>query len=191
MPLDIGPRNNAQTGNIANQAVCHGIRWHVFHCQPRCERMADLALRRLGMETYLPLQLETWHGVQRNIVAVFPRYTFARFDRNQVEWGRQVVIDRGGCGDVGKFLLDPTARMPANIPDAAIDALRAQCRDDGVIYPSEPRQVGRNDAVRVVDGPFADFSGVCSRTSKERVWVLLGIMGGREVELPRAAVVLT
>src|SRR6185503_19749853 len=84
--------------------VSSGIRWHVFHARTSYERQADLALRRLGMETYLPLQLERWHGADRHIVAVFPGYTFARFDNNAVEWGRE-AISRQGCGDVGRFLL--------------------------------------------------------------------------------------
>ncbi len=195
MPLDNSQTATVPHGNDSAQAECHGIRWHVFHCVPRRERWADLALRRLGfIDTYFPQQIEIAHGVngvERRIVPVFQRYTFARFDRDAVEWGRDTVIRRGGCGDVGKFVLDPTARMPANVPDAAIDRLREQCSADGVIYPPEPRQVARNDAVRVVSGPFTEFAGVCSRTSRERVWVLLSIMGGREVELPRGAVELS
>lgn len=163
-------------------APCSGIRWHVFHSRPCYERHADLALRRLGMETYLPLMIERWHGADRHIVAVFPRYTFARFDVNAVEWGRDAV-SRQGCGEVGKFLLSPSSRMPAAIPDDAIEALQLRCSPDGVIHPVEPRQMRRGDKGKVMSGPFAGFADVCSRTSKDRVWLLLTIMG-RQTEVP-------
>lgn len=167
-----------------------GIRWHVFHARASCERQADLALRRLGMETYLPLQLERWHGADRHITAVFPGYTFARFDVNAVEWGRDAVSQQG-CGDVGRFLMSPTTRMPASIPDAAVDALRGQCAGDGVIYPAEPRQMRRGDRGSVLGGPLASFAGICTRTSRDRVWLLLSVMGGQtEVGFRRDAVEL-
>ena len=167
-----------------------GIRWHVFHARTSYERQADLALRRLGMETYLPLMIERWHGHDRHIVAVFPGYTFAKFDVNGIEWGRDAV-SRQGCGDVGRFLMSPTTRMPENIADGAVDALRAQCSADGVIYPAEPRQMHRGDRGSVLGGPLASFAGICTRTSRDRVWLLLAVMGGQtEVGFRRDAVEL-
>jgi hypothetical protein len=127
-------------GNLDSLArASRGIRWHVFHARTSYERQADLVLRRLGMETFLPLRLERWHGADRYIVAGLPGYTFARFDNNAVEWGRD-AISRQGCGDVGRFLMSPTTRMPANIPDAPVDAIRRQCAGDGVIYPDDWRE---------------------------------------------------
>jgi hypothetical protein len=106
-------------GNLDSLArASRGIRWHVFHARTSYERQADLVLRRLGMETFLPLRLERWHGADRYIVAGLPGYTFARFDNNA----------------------SPTTRMPANIPDAPVDAIRRQCAGDGVIYPDDWRE---------------------------------------------------
>ena len=50
-------------------------------------------------DTDLPLQI-----ARGRIEPIFARYTFARFDVNGVEWGREAVL-RQGCGEVGKFLL--------------------------------------------------------------------------------------
>ncbi len=182
--LHVGTALNSETSARASS----GIRWHVFHARTAYERQADLALRRLGMETYLPLQLERWHGADRHIVAIFPGYTFARFDVNQVEWGRE-AISRQGCGEVGRFLMSPTTRMPAPLPDVAVDALRGQCAGDGVIYPPEPRKMRPGDRATVLGGPLAQFSGVCSRANKDRVWLLLSVLGRQtEVGFKRDAV---
>lgn len=191
MNYGVGATPIVTTGGHGSAAsYSSGIRWHVFHARASYERQADLALRRLGMETYLPLMIERWHGADRHIVAVFPGYTFARFDVNGVEWGRDAV-SRQGCGDVGRFLLSPTTRMPASVPDATVDALRAQCAGDGVIYPTEERQIRRGDRGSVLGGPLASFAGICSRTSRDRVWLLLSVMGGQaEVGFRRDAVEL-
>lgn len=188
--LEASPDNGSGVSSL-EPAPCRGIRWHVFHTRPNYERMADLALRRMGMETYLPLQIERWHGQDRHIVVVFPRYTFARFDVNAVEWGREAIL-RQGCGEVGRFLLSSTTRMPAPLDArgvSLIEGLRSEADKDGVIHPPEPRQMRRGDTGRVLAGPLAEFSGVCSRTSRDRVWLLLEILGRKsEVGFSRDAV---
>jgi len=174
-------------GNLDSLArASSGIRWHVFHARTSYERQADLALRRLGMETYLPLMIERWHGHDRHEVVCTTGYTLARFDANALEWGRDAVM-RQGVGDVGRFLLSPTTRMPASIPDAAVDRLRAECAATYV----EPRQMHRGDRGSVLGGPLASFAGICTRTSRDRVWLLLSVMGGQtEVGFRRDAVEL-
>jgi hypothetical protein len=163
-----GPRGSLDT----LPAPCSGIRWHVFHSRGAYERQADLALRRLGLETYLPLMIERWHGADRHEVVCTTGYTLARFDVNEVEWGRDAVL-RQGCGDAGRFLLSPATRMPASIPDAAVDALRGQCEATFV----EPRQMLPDDHGRVLTGWAAQLSGICTRTSRDRVWLLLSVLG--------------
>ena len=87
--------------------------------------------------------------------------------------------------------MSPTTRMPENIPDAVVGHLRRQCAKDGVIYPAEPRQMHRGDRGSVLGGPLASFAGICTRTSRDRVWLLLAVMGGQtEVGFRRDAVEL-
>jgi hypothetical protein len=164
----IGPRGNLDT----LPAPCSGIRWHVFHSRPNFERIADLALRRLGMETYNAHMIESWHGGDAHIVSAIPGYTLARFDANACEWGRD-AIQRQGCGEVGRFLLSPATRMPANIPDAVVDILRWQCEATF----QEPRRMVPKDRGRVLTGWAAQLQGICTRTSRDRVWLLLSVLG--------------
>jgi transcription antitermination factor NusG len=59
----------------------------------------------------------------------------------------------------------------------------SQCAPNGVIYPPEAREVTRKDVVRVDAGPFVGFTGICQRTTRERVWILLNLFG-RPSEVP-------
>jgi transcription antitermination factor NusG len=59
----------------------------------------------------------------------------------------------------------------------------AQCGPGGLFHPPEPREVRRRDKVRVEDGPFADFTGFVQRTTRDRVWILLTLLG-RPTEVP-------
>ena len=168
---------------------CSGIRWHVFHARPRFERIADLALRRLGMETYLPMMIERWHGADRHEVVALPGYTLARFDVNAIEWGRDAT-SRQGCGEVGRFLLSPTTRMPANVPDAAVERLRAECEATFVeVRRVTMHKMAIDDEARPRDGRFSHLTGICRRSNKERVWLFFAEID-RELSFRRDAVEL-
>lgn len=170
-------------------APCCGIRWHVFHARPAFERQADLALRRLGMETYLPLMIERWHGADRHEVVCTTGYTLARFDVNAIEWGRDATM-RQGCGEVGRFLLSPTTRMPASIPDAAVDALRRQCEATfAMARQASAHRVVVGERARPLTERFSQFTGICTKSNKERVWLFLAEVG-RELSFKRDAVEL-
>jgi hypothetical protein len=166
-----------------------GIRWHVFHARPRFERQADLALRRLGMETYLPLMIERWHGADRHEVAALVGYTLARFDVNAIEWGRDAT-SRQGCGEVGRFLLSPTTRMPANVPDAAVERLRAECEATFVVERQVlAHKLKVDDKARAREGHFSHLTGICKRSNKDRVLLFFAEID-REFSFRRDAVEL-
>ena len=167
---------------------CGGIRWHCFHAAPNLEIHADIALRRLGFEVYLPLQCKRISRDEQRIVPIFPRYLFARFDARAVSWGRD-ALQRVSDRELGRFILSPSTRLPAAIPDGVVNALLAQCEANRVIYPPAPREMRRKDAGRVTEGPCRDFVGICSRTSRDRVWLLLNMLGREtEIEFRRDAV---
>lgn len=168
---------------------CSGIRWHVFHARPNFERQADLVLRRLGMETYLPLMIERWHGADRHEVVCTTGYTLARFDVNAVEWGRDATL-RQGCGEAGRFLLSPATRMPANVPDGAVERLRAECEATfTVLRQVSAHKMTAGDEGRPRDDRFSQFTGICTRSNRERVWLFLAELD-REMSFKRGAVEL-
>jgi Transcription termination factor nusG len=167
---------------------CGGISWHCFHTAPNLERHADAALKKLGFETYLPLEGRPVRGKPTLILPIFPRYLFARFDARSASWGRDAILSASDR-DLGRFILNPASRLPAVVPEGVVGLLRSKCAANGVIYPAPPRQMHRKDRGRIVAGPWREFIGICSRTNKERVWLLLNLFGREtEVEFKRDAV---
>lgn len=178
----------SDTGSDGNSLQsCASVRWCCVYTKPQGERAADLALRDQGFETYLPLYLKVRPDRSRVIQPLFPRYTFVRLDVDRDPW-RAVVRSRAHS-EVGQLILNPATRRPVSVPDAAIEKLLGQCDANRVIYPGSEREMRRGDRGTVLHGPLAQFSGICSRTSRDRVWLLLSIMGRQsEASFERGAV---
>ncbi len=110
------------------------------------------------------------------IEPLFPRYGFIQPNADD-QWVAALYA-RG----VAEIIRSPFGK-PVALPTGEIEKLFAQCAPNGVIYPPEPREVSRKDTVRVEDGPFQGFTGVCQRTTRDRVWILLSLFG-RQSEVP-------
>ena len=183
---DCGTRHTLDT--------CQGPRdsfsaWHCVFTKPKHERDADQAMKRAGFETFLPRYQMVWRDRTKVIRPLFPCYTFAKFDAAQDPW--TFVVRNHVEREVATIMIERTTRRPLTIPSHLVEQLQAQTAADGVIYPPEPRQMHRGDRGNVLDGPLAQFSGICSRTSKDRVWLLLSMLGGQtEVGFKREAVEL-
>jgi transcription antitermination factor NusG len=195
MPLDgesISMRISALTGTehtrscFAPSASVTDMPWHVLYTQPNAERAAEHKLRREGAGVWLPLDSRTWANRQRKISVTFPRYLFLQLTGERVKWGCTVRSDGGE--ELGSVLRSP-AGNPLAVPLAALEALWGQCGPNGVIYPPEVREARRGDALRVLTGPFAGFTGICTLTTRQRVTLLLSMFGrDSAVEYARSAV---
>jgi transcription antitermination factor NusG len=163
--------------------------WHCLATKPKRESDADKAMLLSGFETFFPRYQMVWRDRQRCIRPLFIGYTFARFDAALDPW--TFVVKDHYDREVATVMCDRTTRKPFIMPDRVVDLLRSQMADDGVIYPAKKRQLEKGDLGKVEGGPFASFTGVCQRTHKERIWMLLNILGHqREVEFRRDAVEL-
>lgn len=160
-----------------------GVPWHCVYSKPQSEVLAEVQLRQQGFVAWFPMESRRLSARQSKIAPLFPRYGFVQFDHDE-KWG-PIVNTRG----VTELLRSPSGK-PLDVPDGVMVALMEQCAPNGVIYPAEPREVQRGDRGQVIVGPFASFAGICTRTSRERVWLLLAIFGSREVVFERAAVEL-
>lgn len=167
-------------------AIAFQPQWHCVYTRPKGELAANESLRRSGFDTFLPRYEMVWRDRTRIVRPMFPRYTLVRFDVVHDVWSRFIDDEHGR--QVGAVMISASFR-PLTVPDAIVDALLAQTAADGVIYPPQPRQMRRGDLGRVAGGPLAEFQGICARTSKERVWLLLDILGRKsEVGFARADV---
>jgi transcriptional antiterminator RfaH len=158
---------------IAVESPVLPTRWYVVRTKPRHEQIALRNLLNQGYEAWLPMHTARRHRAGRwQIVRgpLFPCYAFARLGHV----GQGIAPIRSTLGVVG---LVRFGEQPATMPQSVVDDLHALevCLAESADHPVVPFQPGA--AVRIVSGPFAGLEGIVSRTAKERVGVLLELLG--------------
>lgn len=170
-------------------ASISGQPWLCVYTRPKCELRVEHKLRSEGAPAWLPQEAAFEPTGERRIRALFPRYLFMQMLGERLRWGYVIHSEAGE--ELGAVLRSADGR-PLRMPPGAIERLWSQCQPNGVIYPPEPRRMRRGDRGRVLaDGgtPFSDLEGICTRARRERVWLLLGLLGRQvEVPFPREAV---
>ena len=147
--------------------------WYVVRTKPRQEGVALRNLGNQGYEVWLPMHTG-WRrkGGGWKIVRgpLFPCYAFARLGNAL----RGTAPIRSTLGVVG---LVRFGEHPATLPQSVVDDLRAveaqlaECaKGHGVLFKP-------GETVRIVSGPFAGLEGIVSQTARERVAVLLQLLG--------------
>jgi transcription antitermination factor NusG len=171
-------------------------RWYCLRTHPNQEKAVDTDLRLLGFEVFAPTIFKPAiparrlrNGVIRparpvGIEPLFPRYFFLRFRCALDPW--QPIIRWPGVDRI----ISVSPERPAAVPDSAIAALRALCGPNDCIYPRNMELRDRRPAIvrplpikagtelRILNGPFADLTGICHWSNGARVKLLLNIMGG-------------
>jgi len=106
---------------------------------------------------------------QEVIEPLFPCYLFSRFMPDSHY--RMITYTRGVRKVVGG------TDGPWPVPDEVIDFIRAQERDGFITIRGG--EVSPGDRVRIIEGPFAGFTGIFERQMKgsERVLLLLNVIG--------------
>jgi len=150
--------------------------WYVCITKPRREHHAVLKLREQGYEVYLPrLTVWTRHkgAWQRREQIMFPRYLFLRCARPGQ--GLAAIRNTPGVTGLVRFGLEP-----ATIDAVTLDAIRALERQQALDPDTQanPFQVGAR--VTLADGPLKGLTGIVSRVARERVVVLLALLGGEQ-----------
>ncbi|MBM3560768.1 MAG: transcriptional activator RfaH [Alphaproteobacteria bacterium] len=147
--------------------------WFVVHTQPNTERRAVVNLRRQGFETYLPrFRKRRRHArrVDTVLAPLFPGYLFVRFDPERTRW-------RSINGTFSVRYLVCFGDRPAPLDDDFVAALMAREDEHGAIELNTQR-LSRGDAVRIVDGAFADhIASFEEMGDRERVFLLLELLG--------------
>ena len=155
------------------------VDWYLAQLKPNALGVAGRHLRRQGFETFMPLLEETRRGprFETRRAPLFPGYLFVGATGRSADVGA-VSFTRGVTR-----LVEYSGRL-APLPAALVDALQAQCDEDGLYRQNEDFNVG--DGVRITRGPFAQhFGRVHALPSEERVWILLDVLGrGAVMEVP-------
>jgi transcriptional antiterminator RfaH len=150
--------------------------WTCARLQANRERLALSCLGLAGYTTYCPRILE-----RRRSAPLFPGYAFVAIE---LQW-HQVNNTPG----VIRLIRD--GDVPARVPDAVIDRIRAQERGGYVALPKmKMNELERGDRVAITAGSFDGHIGIYQEMRPhQRVAVLLTLFGGQQrVELARGSI---
>ena len=161
------------------------VHWYCVKARPRQERSAKVALaNEVGIEVFCPLlrfERARKSGRVRVLEAMFPGYLFARFCYDEQY---RMVRSINGVSTIVSF-----GGIPAAVPDAIIDELRAAVADGETVEIPASLSVG--EEVQVVEGPFQGIRAIVTSVmpARARVTVLLELLGmEREVEVAEKSV---
>ena len=172
----------------------HKLRWYVVHTYSGHENKAKLSLqervRQGNLEpcfgaVLIPTEsvLEMVKGQRRTTTRKFyPGYMFV-----QMELSEQTYHLVKNTPKITGFL---GGTNPSPVPPKDIQAIQTQ-QVEGAVKPKPRISFEQNENVRVIEGPFANFSGIVEevKPEKQKVRVLVSIFGrATPVELDFAQV---
>lgn len=148
----------------------HSGPWFCVWTKPQQELLADHSLRSEKFCTFFPQHSVTLANRQQRIEPLFRRYGFVQ-PTVDGQWVG-ILYAKGVHG-----LIRTPSGVPREVPAKAVEILLARCAPNGVVYPEEKAATGVGDLLRVTSGPFAELTGICARTNRDRVWILMSILG--------------
>jgi transcription elongation factor/antiterminator RfaH len=147
--------------------------WHLIHTHPKQEARAEVNLKTLNVETYVPIYKRRRYnqvtGARTDeYKPLFPNYVFARFSINDLY--HKVRFTRG-VRDLVCF-----DQKPAVVDDAIVSFIRSRQLPSGAITLEEFKP---GDEVVIKDGPFEKLRAIFERRTcdVERVVLLLNSVG--------------
>lgn len=154
-------------------------RWYVVHTKPNEEVRASSNLVRQGFSVYLPRYAKTRrHARKVDIVSrpLFPRYLFIALDLARDRW-RSI---QSTFGVMGLVML---TEQPVPLPSGVVEAIRARESAEGHIRLGLAQGLGVGSRVKLLEGAFAEHSGVLDRIADERRVAVLVQLLGRQVRV--------
>ena len=151
----------------------HAESWYVCFTKPRQEALAKRKLEEQGYQVFLPMftrwekRKEVWARKQQ---VMFPRYAFLRCGRPEQSIGP--VRSTPGMSGLVTF-----GTTPAKLDAVTVAAIRSLTERQETRAEKDRFPFRAGDAVEICDGPLKGLSGIVSGVAKERVTVLLGLLG--------------
>ena len=144
--------------------------WYVLYTKPRWERRIASRLEDLGLESYCPLnRVERKWSDRRKILfePLFRNYVFVRL-------GSEDFIKPLEISGVFRYVC--RLKKPAPVRDSEIEAIRRFLYE----YRSvklEKINVGVNDAIEILYGPFMEKTGKVTQVNDNYVKVMIRSLG--------------
>jgi transcriptional antiterminator RfaH len=158
---------------LVSEGATVNLPWYVVHTKVRQEQIAFDNLARQGYTAYLPRIkiLKRSRGRQQaQLEPLFPRYTF--FQPGSAAQSIAPVRSTLGVTTIVRFGQEPAVMRPETLMGIRDFEARQNQSPDEDISPFQ-----RGGRVRVVDGPLTGFEGLISVVSRERVVVLMQLLG--------------
>ena len=144
--------------------------WFVVRTKARQELRAIHHIKEQGFNVYCP-QVPKYNGLKAVVgrQVLFPGYCF-------VQSGELSIASiRSTPGVIGLVAFSLEGK-PATLIPAAIEAIHVV----EAFYIDKASGLEPGEAVRLVEGPFKGFKALYSKRSKERVEVLLKLLGQQQ-----------
>lgn len=145
-------------------------------------------LEEQGYEVFLPM-LTQWEkaraGWTKRQQVMFPRYSFVRCGRPEQSIGP--IRSTPGVSGLVSF-----GGIPATLDDATLAAIRSLTERQAAAVDEKVHPFHAGDSVEIAAGPLKGLSGIVSAIAKERVVVMLSLLGREKaVAVPAGHVMLT
>lgn len=153
-------------------------RYYVVQTQPQRERLAVAELKNQDFHTFFPI-LAKAPRVRRGKFEIppssplFPKYLFVKLDLDHDPW-RSINGTRGVVR-----LMSMDEERPSPVPSAAMDRLLIAGEIIQEATAALPFNV--HDPVEFVDGPMKGLKALVRLCERDRVSVLLNMLGGSTV----------
>ncbi len=142
------------------------MHWYAVNTKPHQERLAELNVKRLGVDTLCPWvrQRKTVRRRWQTVIApLFPGYFFARCDLDRDY--------RGVTYATGVRSLVTFGASPAVVSEEIIQGIRSRLHEGSTSCPAPSLKVG--DQVHIRDGPLEGLEAVFERQIGDRQRVVL------------------
>jgi transcription antitermination factor NusG len=147
-------------------------RWYVGHTHN--ERMPE-ALRHLEQQNFIAWspQVVEFNKERKPVLNwLFPNYVFILFKLQDPSW-RKISNTLGM-----RKLMSVNPETPSPVPMGVVEKLQEVYGDTGEGINDMLRPPKVNEKGKVVQGTFRDWEGLCTLREKERIVLMLDILGG-------------
>jgi transcription antitermination factor NusG len=147
--------------NFGRLAVIDQPCWYAIHTYPQNEKKVAAELCRKGIETFLPLTVEThqWSDRKKRVeLPLFPGYAFVRIPGTPDNFVR--VLQTGRV----LRLLGVSRETPTPIPESEIESTRILVSGEVPLTPHVFLQAGRK--VRICGGSLDGVEGVVAESGE-------------------------
>ena len=159
------------TVNVTDDREAYPKHWVAALVQVRSEKSVGKKLQDMGIENYVPTQIEIhqWSDRKKKVErVVIPMIVFIRAEE-------KVIKEVAYHSFIHKLVTAPGQRTPSIIPDAQIENLKFMLGQAEAQVEVKDRVFRTGDHVRVVRGPLKDLEGELCKVEAEKPMVAVQI----------------